>query len=703
MNAKLVLQLWRERWGKGREGMPNKSYVRGSVYQWAERIPGASAWSNSGLSLGIMCASFLFFLLSINIEFSLNGQISFAGLMVISALFLRRYDGALITLTLICLSMLCSGQYFVWRFGTTLGAQADAAYFVSFALCAVEFCVVFYLLLGWVRRLWPLEQGEAELFAEAKELPSVDVFLLAAELDSETVIQSALACAQMTWPAKNLKVYVIDSEPRPLLESNVARLGAVYLSQAHQGPEVGEKMSAIQRGLDQSRGDFVWVLEHPSLPNKHFLEKLLAWLNNDVGLSLLYTSDHSLAPKLSTTLDQDRVSVSPGLSFAMIRRSSWQGELRSMWDRSALVFGESASVAEELTILPPAASLRMIRMDRADSSSVLAWKRRVAQLCSVLQFYRPLAYLACLLLPLAFLLQGLTLVNATLEWFACFAVPALILIGVVQSRDTQIGRWTEWREFKELALSAYMVLATSISYLQTALLRPHLIIARWRSDLSWAQWAYGLVISLLLILNLDAALIGIARVYETEPAKLRWTLSYTLWAMVNVLLLIARQAIFQESSQIKSFSKRQQSLAAMIRLPFGRTLACKTLNFPAAELGLLTPVPFNSSANQELSLLIFHNNQATALTVQALRTEGLTTYVRLIDGQGAELNRIKDAVFSRGKDWPMWLPDRAADHPLPPWLSRFLVAIPIKLLDVSMNLSKYLRLDSIIQFWKKKK
>jgi cellulose synthase (UDP-forming) len=703
MNAKLVLQLWRERWGKGREGLPNKSYVRGSVYQWAEKIPGASAWSTPGLSFGIMCASLLFFLLSISIEFSLNGQITFAGLMVIAALFLRRYDGALVTLTLICLSMLCSAQYFVWRFGTTLVAQAEAAFFVSFTLCAVELCVVFYLLLGWIRRLWPLEQAEAELFAKASELPSVDIFLLVAELDSETVIQSALACTQMTWPAKKLKLYVIDTEPRTILEKNVTRLGAVYLSQARVGHQFESKTSAIQRGMDQSAGDFILVLERQSLPIKNFLERVLAWFDNDVGLSLLYTSDHSLAPTLSPKLEQDRTSVLPGLSFAMLRRATWQSELKSMWQRSALVIFNSESV-NEMTVSPqPAISMTMIRIDRADSNTVLSWKRKVSQLHSLLQFYRPLAYFACLLAPLVFLLQGITLVNATLDWFACFALPAVILIGVVQSRNTQDGRWAELRELKELSLSAYMVLATSVSYLQTALFRPQLIVARWRSELSLAQWLYGLLISLLLILNLAAFVIGVARVYEPEQAKLQWTLSYTLWAFVNVMLLLSRQAIFQESSQIKWFSKRQQSLSAMIRLPFGRTLSCKTLNFPAAELELQTPAPFNSAANEELKLLIFHNNQATALTVQTLRTEGLTTYVRLIGGQGAELTQLKEAVFARGKDWPMWLPDRQADHPLPLWLSRLLAAVPIKLLDVSMNLSSYLRLDRLTHFWKGKK
>jgi cellulose synthase (UDP-forming) len=138
----------------------------------------------------------------------------------------------------------------------------------------------------------------------------------------------------------------------------------------------------------------------------------------------------------------------------------------------------------------------------------------------------------------------------------------------------------------------------------------------------------------------------------------------------------------------------------MIRLPFGRTLACETVNFPAAELGLLTPVAFPTKQEEELNLSIFHNNQAFTLTVQAIRTEGSTTIVRPGPSQQAELSKLREAVFARGKDWPKWLPDREADHPLPLWLSNILAAIPGKFLDVSMNLSKYLRLNVLVQMWK---
>lgn len=703
MNAKLVLQLWRERWGKGRDSLPNKSFVRGRVFKWAENIPNASAWSTPGLSIGVLIASLLFFLLSINIEFTLNGQITFAGLMVITALFLRRYDGSLITLTLICLSVLCSAQYFVWRFSQTLVVRSDATFFVPFALCIIELCVAFYLLLGWLKRLWPIEQEEMELFSIEHDAAYVDVVLVVSGMSHDEVVNSLRHCREIDWAARKLKLFVIDNEPRPDLEPSIAQFSAVNLIPKEA---IAEDSSMIERVLVKSSGDFLMVIDAPFEAKSDFLERVMGWFDNDMGLAMLYSAQHFMAPKLSDMLGPGISNIAASKdaakdSFAILRRSAWQNEWPLMFKRSALMLTRAEPLPQDLFSTHSHSPARFIRIDRADSKAWLTWKQRVVRLHELLQFYGPLAYLFVLLTPLAFLLKGMTLVKAKPELFACYALPALLLMGTLQARKTQEGRWTEFREIKEMLLSSYMLFATARSYLSTALTRPQLIIARWFSELSLSQWTLGLVLTLLLLLNISAVAVGVFMIFnEVTGEKKIWTAAYMLWALVNALLLLARQAIFQESCQIKWFAEKTQKLSAMIRLPFGRTLACETVNFPAKELGLSTPVALASARDEYLSMSIFHNNQAFNLTVQAIRTEGSTTFVRLGAHQQAELYKLKEAVFARGKDWPKWLPPREADHPLPVWLSSFLAAIPIKLLDASMNITKYLRLDVLVQMWK---
>ena len=59
-------------------------------------------------------------------------------------------------------------------------------------------------------------------------------------------------------------------------------------------------------------------------------------------------------------------------------------------------------------------------------------------------------------------------------------------------------------------------------------------------------------------------------------------------------------------------------------------------------------------------------------------------------------DRVKDeyqvfgaAVLARGPDWPLWLPARDADHPLPSWISRPLNAGWTRLRAAAWSLDKF--------------
>ncbi|MDP3344496.1 MAG: hypothetical protein Q8S96_08575 [Hydrogenophaga sp.] len=63
------------------------------------------------------------------------------------------------------------------------------------------------------------------------------------------------------------------------------------------------------------------------------------------------------------------------------------------------------------------------------------------------------------------------------------------------------------------------------------------------------------------------------------------------------------------------------------------------------------------------------------------------------------------AVFSRGPDWPKWLPSRDADQPFPLWAVKAFNAARDSLLSLKMRLdgSGWLSgLGDLIQIWKKR-
>jgi cellulose synthase (UDP-forming) len=695
LNAKWVLQLWRERWGKGQESLPDKQYMRGSIYNWVQKVPSSAAWGLPGIGVAILLTSLVFFGFASKMDFSMNGQISFAGLMVLVALALRVFAGSLISLILICLSALCSAQYLVWRLSETLVFNGDSAFGLAFTFFTLELCIIFYFFLGWVNQLFPLVLPFEELLAEPNAVPTVDVFILSSGLTIEQAAASLQASAGLQWPSKKFQIYVIDTAPRAELSELSDRFDAIYLSL--MGAK-SDPITAMKRGIAASKGDFILVLDQAlassgqtSQLDKKLLQSAMAWFLSDSGLALLYAPNHCLAPQLSKDPLLDPYRELRGSALAIIRRSACNTEMRVLWNRSALfVQGETPA-----------------RIDRADSDMFLFWKRQSAALHRMLRFYKPIALGALLLAPLAFLFGNLRVIAASAEWFAAYAIPCVALIGINQARSFNASRWGGLQELRELCLWVYLPLATAVSFLKTLVVHPHEFVKNLSvEDHSWS-WVNGCVLFTILICSGFAVIVGLLQLLTADQRSIPWVAGYTVWALFNATLLLCQQAIFQEAQQIKRFTKAHRRLPAMIRLPHGRTMVCETLNFPSKELTLRTPAVLESEMGRETALLIFHNNRSYPLTVQVQKIEGLETHVVVSSIEGPEFTTVHDAIFSRGSDWPQWLAPKNADQPLPAWLTKIAASIPVKMLDLSMALNqyfhKYVNWDLLAQLWAKKK
>jgi cellulose synthase (UDP-forming) len=705
INAKWVLQLWRERWGKGEASLPDKPYLRGSVYEWVQKVPSSSAWAFPGIATLILLISFLFFIFASNMDFSLNGQISFAGLMVVVALALRVFAGSLISLVLIYLSLLCSAQYFVWRIRSTVVFSGDTDFVLAFSFLTTELCVVFYFFLGWVNRLFPLKLAEEMLLAEPTAVPKIDVFVLSAGLTIEQATAALKVCSTLDWPQRKFQVYVMDAKPRPELAEAAELADAIYLSREGSGTD---PIAAMKQGIAVGKGDFIFVVDKGlALAAKHsatesidqkILQRVMAWFLSDSGLALLYTPNHCLAPQLSSDSLLQAHRDLASCSMAVIRRSACHTEMRELWNRSALLVpGETHH-----------------RIDRADSDGFLFWKRKSAALHAMLRFYKPLATLAFLMSPALFVLADVRLINASPDWFGAQGSACVVLIGINQSRSFNANRWGGLQELRELLLAIYMPFATSVSFLKTLVSHPAEFfrnLSALRGIGSFLSLIEGVALLSFLGLNVLTVFIGTYRLLSADAQSIYWIAGFASWALINVVLLLSRHAVLQEAQQIKRFAIKQMTLPAMIKLPHGRTMVCETVNFPCADLVLLTPARCDVTTGMMTNLSIFHNNRSYPLTVQVRKIEGLETHVCVSDVEGPEFRNVRDAVLSRGSDWPHWLPPKDADRPFPAWLTKIIASLPVKMLDLSMNINlflqrhfyKYLSWSVFAQLWAKKK
>ncbi len=159
MTPSRLLRLWRERWGKGSDNLPDRPYERGAVHAWMHRLPSSPIWSWPMLSsvLITLCAMFVFF--ATQIEFPLNGQITFGAILVAMGLFARRFAGHLFTLLLMNLGAVAAISYFHWRLSRTLMFRNRTELLLSMALCLVEMAWALYVV---VRAINTLDESQTQ-------------------------------------------------------------------------------------------------------------------------------------------------------------------------------------------------------------------------------------------------------------------------------------------------------------------------------------------------------------------------------------------------------------------------------------------------------------------------------------------------------------------------------------------------------------
>jgi cellulose synthase (UDP-forming) len=701
MNPSLLLQLWRQRWDKADEGLAMKPYVAGKVYAKLKGVPYAKGWEIAGVPWLVMLSSAIFLAGVCHISFSLNGQITFAALIVLFAMYLRRFKGSLITLLLVCLSIMGTVQYFTWRLGQTIVDQSGNAFVWAFVIGSTEVCVAFYFFLGWINHLWPVEQPSASIELEEDDHPTVDLILLCSKVDIDVASKQLKAISDMKWPAKKLNVFVCDSEQRRAIKE---------LADAQKSGYCDKLPVAIALGTGELIATIDLEKEQSSQLSNDFLLRTIGWFIRDAGLAFLYDSKHFLGFKPCKRVQEKYQPTTHGR--AIIRREELN--LKVPLSNQAL---QQRLKSRSALLVEAGSPKQYLRVDRADSKSIHWCKEKLADLHRVLFFYKPFVLLTIYTTPLANIFWGVNLLQAPSEWWLAMALPYVALISITQARCTKPNRLGTWKEIKELVLSAYLLLPTSFYFLRTKLLNPAVAISKFGADQNLYAFTKNTIVYILFWANAIAFFCGLWGLIfggfvnelvlslfsnkQTISSKHAWPLVFSIWAFVNACFLLSLKAIDHEASEVRFFTQRQNRLSGAIQLPFGRLLVCETVNFPASNLELKMPFSADLKLNATTQLLIYHHNRPFTVPVTVTKIGDRFAGVKVNENSNADFEALKNAVLARGPNWPLWLPPEHADKPLPAWAYRIMATVPVKALDLMTNLSSFLRWDAFMQLWKK--
>ena len=163
MIPRLLLSLWRERWGKPPASASTVPYVYGKLNQGIDWIPHAAAWSVPGVAplailVGICC---LFLVVGLQLKF--DRQFEFGLFFVAIAIFLRRYRGTLITLILFMMSAVASLRYIYWRFEASLAPDFSLSFALRMLFFGIELYLTITAALGLLILIFPIRHKSQKL------------------------------------------------------------------------------------------------------------------------------------------------------------------------------------------------------------------------------------------------------------------------------------------------------------------------------------------------------------------------------------------------------------------------------------------------------------------------------------------------------------------------------------------------------------
>ena len=732
MNPRLMLSLWRERWGKAAGTTFKVPYARGKINRWTQGLPHSAVWSMTGVSAFAMLSCIVLLGLIMGIGLSFNSQIVFSVFFVCIAVYVRRYAGTLITLFLVGMAVIASTRYLYWRFDATLVRDFSLDFLFGFYFFVAECYLALLVSIGLIQSVWPLKRLHVPLPRAQEEWPTVDVFILCHDQPYDAIKLTSVAAYKLEWPRKKIKTYLIDGGQRNDLQALAESIGFYYLPHAD---ESGSHAGFINLALPSTHGELIAVFESGQAPDKGFLQSTAGWFLRDPKLGMALTLQHFLAPAPSRQ-DLEIVNSSDfSKSCGLLRRSivlqvggvdaSPVTEKSHMahtlqvsgYSSSYVDFGGRKGISHESENIIAESKIRsateILLVEHPFFGRTLLWKQRIASFHRALQFYYPVPRLLFFAAPVVYFLGHVQIIQSSPELFVAYALPHFIHAHIARTRTDGRDRFTLVADIRETVLAWYMLVPTTLTLLRTGFSQCLGLLTadksvKTRDAGSAMQPARIPMLPYVCVLSLNLAGFfgGMVDMFFSGTGQREFATLYLFWAAYNLMLLAAMLAVTQEAKQVLKHTRLRLHMPAMIKLPSGRTVSCATENFPAPMLELSLPMPVAVETGSPVSLSIFHGHRELVFPATVVLRQNLMLGVGIVDAAQNDYRTFAVAVLSRGPEWPKWLPGRGADRPFPKWVTDAFVAVPIAILDFATNISKHLhwvRLESWIQLWKKKK
>ncbi len=615
-------------------------------------ITGWEIWQHPTARVVAVVFSALLMGLVISVPLDLQGQILFSLGSFGAALLLSKTPGRLSTLAMIALSISASSRYIYWRFTDTIGFThwMDAAF--GYGLVLAELYAFAVLLIGYFQTAWPLQRRPVPMPADVSTWPSVDIFIPSYNEPLEVVRQTVFSAMSQDWPADRLHVYVLDDGRRTEFREFCEELGVGYLIRDNNHHA---KAGNINAALKVTHSEYIAIFDCDHIPTRSFLQVCMGWFFKDTNLVMLQTPHVFFSPDpFERNLDTFHRMPNEGELFygivqdgndlwnasffcgscAIIRRK----ELLEVGGIAVETVTEDAHTALKLSRLgyntaylevPQAAGLAteslsghvgqrirwargMAQIARTDNplfGKGLHFGQRLCYLNAMLHFFYGLPRLVFLTAPLAYLLFGAHVFQASALMITAYALPHLAHASVTNSRIQGRFRYSFWNEVYESVLAWYIMRPVLVAAINPKLGKFNVTAKGGVIEKAYFDWTIARPYVVLLVINLIGMAVGFWKLLSSDGDETTTLVINMVWTVYNIILLGASVAVASETRQVRGTPRVAASLPAVIRFDNGRTLVCKTEDFSQHGLGLAVPPDVDIPMGSSLSVSLFRSDE----------------------------------------------------------------------------------------------
>ena len=615
-------------------------------------ITGWEIWQHPTVRVVAVIFSALLMGLVISVPLDLQGQVLFSLGSFVAALLLNKTPGRLSTLAMIVLSISASSRYIYWRFTDTMGFTRwiDAA--LGYGLMLAELYAFAVLLIGYLQTAWPLQRRPVPMPTDVSTWPSVDVFIPTYNEPLEVVRQTVFSAMSLDWPKDRLHVYVLDDGRRTEFREFCEELGAGYLIRDNNHHA---KAGNINAALKVTHSEYIAIFDCDHIPTRSFLQVCMGWFFKDTNLVMLQTPHVFFSPDpFERNLDTFHRMPNEGELFygivqdgndlwnasffcgscAIIRRK----ELLEVGGIAVETVTEDAHTALKLSRLgyntaylevPQAAGLAteslsghvgqrirwargMAQIARTDNPLLgkgLKFGQRLCYFNAMLHFFYGLPRLVFLTAPLAYLLFGAHVFQASALMITAYALPHLAHASVTNSRIQGRFRYSFWNEVYESVLAWYIMRPVLVAAINPKLGKFNVTAKGGVIEKAYFDWTIARPYVVLLVINLIGMAVGFWKLLSSDGDETTTLVINMVWTVYNIILLGASVAVASETRQVRGTPRVAASLPAVIRFDNGRTLVCKTEDFSQHGLGLAVPPDVDIPVGSRLAVSLFRSDE----------------------------------------------------------------------------------------------